>query len=66
MTARHPESLTAGGIQVNLSHTDKLLFPGDDEVAKGDLIEYYAGVTRARPTVCCLCQGRRLNRTNRL
>ena len=44
MTARHAESLTAGGIQVDLSHTDKVLFPGDDEITKGDLIEYYAEV----------------------
>ncbi len=42
MTAKHTESLTAGGIRVELSHTDKVLFPGDDEITKGDLIEYYA------------------------
>ena len=40
MTAK---SLTAGGIEVELSHTDKVLFPGD-EITKGDLIEYYADV----------------------
>jgi bifunctional non-homologous end joining protein LigD len=40
MTAK---SLTAGGIEVQLSHTDKVLFPGD-EITKGDLIEYYADV----------------------
>ncbi len=43
MTAKHTESLTAGGIRVELSHTDKVLFPGD-EITKGDLIEYYAQV----------------------
>jgi bifunctional non-homologous end joining protein LigD len=36
-------SLTAGGIEVALTHTDKVLFPGDD-ITKGDLIEYYADV----------------------
>jgi bifunctional non-homologous end joining protein LigD len=41
MSAMHPPSLTAGGIKVGLSHTDKVLFPGD-EITKGDLIEYYA------------------------
>jgi bifunctional non-homologous end joining protein LigD len=44
MTARHASSLTAGGIRVELSHTDKVLFPGGDEITKGDLIEYYAEV----------------------
>ena len=44
MTAKHAESLTVGGIQVDLSHTDKVLFP-DDKITKGDLIEYYAQVT---------------------
>ncbi len=43
MTARRAESLTAGGIRVELSHPDKILFP-DDEITKGDLIEYYAQV----------------------
>jgi bifunctional non-homologous end joining protein LigD len=42
MTAKRTESLTAGGIRVELSHTDKVLFPGGDEITKGDLIEYYA------------------------
>ncbi len=37
-------SLTAGGIRVELSHTDKVLFPAGDEITKGDLIEYYAQV----------------------
>src|SRR5260370_25670888 len=44
MTAKHTESLTAGGIRVELTHTDKVLFPGRDEITKGDLIEYYAQV----------------------
>ena len=44
MTAKHTESLTAGGIRVELSHTGKVLFPGGDEITKGDLIEYYAQV----------------------
>lgn len=43
MTAKHAESLTVGGIRVDLSHTDKVLFP-DDKITKGDLIEYYAQV----------------------
>jgi bifunctional non-homologous end joining protein LigD len=42
MTAKPAQSLTAGGIRVDLSHTGKVLFPGDDEITKGDLIEYYA------------------------
>src|ERR1700730_17507204 len=44
MTAKHTESLTADGIRVDLSHTDKVLFPGRDEITKGDLIEYYGQV----------------------
>jgi bifunctional non-homologous end joining protein LigD len=44
MIAKHAESLTVGGIRVDLSHTDKVLFP-DDKITKGDLIEYYAQVT---------------------
>jgi bifunctional non-homologous end joining protein LigD len=36
-------SITAGGITVELSHTDKMFFP-DDKITKGDLIEYYASV----------------------
>jgi bifunctional non-homologous end joining protein LigD len=43
MSAKRAESLTAGGIRVDLSHTDKVLFPGD-EITKGDLTEYYAEV----------------------
>ncbi|HEY2690829.1 MAG TPA: non-homologous end-joining DNA ligase [Streptosporangiaceae bacterium] len=37
------QSLTAGGIEVALSHTDKVLWPGED-ITKGDLIDYYADV----------------------
>ncbi len=44
MTPKHAESLTVGGIQVELSHTGKVMFPGGDEITKGDLIEYYADV----------------------
>ena len=44
MTGKHAESMNVGGIQVDLSHTDKVLFPGQDEITKGDLIEYYAQV----------------------
>src|ERR1700730_15064943 len=44
MTAKHTESLTADGIRVDLSHTDKVLFPARDEITKGVLIEYYGQV----------------------
>ncbi len=44
MTGKHAESMNVGGIQVDLSHTDKVLFPGEDKITKGDLIEYYAQV----------------------
>ena len=43
MTGKHAESMNVGGIQVDLSHTDKVFFPGD-KITKGDLIEYYAQV----------------------
>jgi bifunctional non-homologous end joining protein LigD len=33
----------ANGVTVELSHTDKVLFPGDD-ISKGDLIAYYESV----------------------
>jgi bifunctional non-homologous end joining protein LigD len=36
----HADSLTAGGIRVELSNTGKVLYPGD-EITKGDLAEYY-------------------------
>jgi bifunctional non-homologous end joining protein LigD len=44
MTGRRAESMNVGGIQVDLSHTDKVLFPGEDQITKGDLIQYYADV----------------------
>jgi bifunctional non-homologous end joining protein LigD len=37
------ETLTAGGITVELSHTGKVFYP-DDGITKGDLIEHYAAV----------------------
>lgn len=40
MTAR---SVTAGGIEVELSHTGKVFYPGDG-ITKGDLIEHYQRV----------------------
>jgi bifunctional non-homologous end joining protein LigD len=40
VTTRHAESITAGGIEVGLSRTDKDLFP-EDKITKGDLIHYY-------------------------
>ena len=43
MTGKNARSLSAGGIRVELSHADKVLFPAD-EITKGDLIEYYAEV----------------------
>ena len=57
MTARHTESVTAGGTRVDLSNMSKVLFPGDD-ITKGDLVEYYRDVAarmlpylRERPIV---------------
>jgi bifunctional non-homologous end joining protein LigD len=44
MTGKHAESMDVGGIRVDLSHVDKVLFPGQEEITKGDLIEYYADV----------------------
>ncbi|MCW2935290.1 MAG: ATP-dependent ligase [Actinomycetia bacterium] len=43
MTAKHAESVTAGGIRVDLSNLSKVLFPGDD-ITKGDLVKYYRDV----------------------
>jgi bifunctional non-homologous end joining protein LigD len=40
VTTRHAESITAEGIEVGLSRTDKNLFP-DDRITKGDLVGYY-------------------------
>jgi bifunctional non-homologous end joining protein LigD len=58
MTGKPAEKLNAGGIQVQLSHTGKVLFPGGDAITKGELIEYYAQVAgwmlpylRDRPVV---------------
>jgi bifunctional non-homologous end joining protein LigD len=42
-TAALGDSVTVGGIHVDLSKTDKVLF-ADDGVTKGDLIEYYRDV----------------------
>jgi bifunctional non-homologous end joining protein LigD len=36
-------TVTAGGISVELSHTDKVFYP-DDQITKGDVIEYYQAV----------------------
>ncbi len=35
--------MTVGGISVELSHTDKVFYP-DDQITKGDVIEYYQAV----------------------
>jgi bifunctional non-homologous end joining protein LigD len=43
LTAAQAGSVTAGGIRVELSRTDKVLF-ADDEITKGDLVEYYRDV----------------------
>jgi bifunctional non-homologous end joining protein LigD len=40
VTTRRAESITAEGIEVELSRTDKDLFP-DDRITKGDLVDYY-------------------------
>lgn len=37
------ETLTVGGITVELSHTGKVFYPGDG-ITKGDLIEHYHAV----------------------
>ena len=34
------DTVQAGGIEVKLSHTGKVLFP-DDKITKGDLVAYY-------------------------
>jgi bifunctional non-homologous end joining protein LigD len=44
MSGKSAESINVGGIQVDLSHTSKVLFPGEDQITKGDLIEYYLQV----------------------
>ena len=43
MTAKHAESVIAGGIRVDLSNLSKVFFPGDD-ITKGDLVTYYRDV----------------------
>jgi bifunctional non-homologous end joining protein LigD len=55
--AAHASSVTAGGIRVELSKTDKVLFDGDD-ITKGELVGYYQDVAdrmlpylAARPAV---------------
>jgi bifunctional non-homologous end joining protein LigD len=40
MAAAHAQSITAGGIEVELSRTDKVLFPADG-ITKGELAGYY-------------------------
>jgi bifunctional non-homologous end joining protein LigD len=43
MSTKHTGSVTAGGIEVELSRPDKVLF-GADEITKGDLARYYQDV----------------------
>ena len=38
------DTVQAGGIEVKLSHTGKMLFPGD-QITKGDLVAYYQRAT---------------------
>jgi len=40
------DTVQAGGITVELSHTGKVLFPGDD-ITKGDLVAYYQRAAEA-------------------
>jgi bifunctional non-homologous end joining protein LigD len=40
MNARQANLVTSGGVTVQLSHMDKVFFP-DDDLRKGDLIDYY-------------------------
>ena len=40
MSARQANLVTSGGVTVQLSHMDKVFFP-DDDLRKGDLIDYY-------------------------
>src|SRR5436309_6878553 len=46
MTARQAEAVTVAGISVKLSNTGKMLFPGDPEITKGDLVGYYRDLAR--------------------
>ena len=57
MSARQANLVTSGGVTVQLSHMDKVFFP-DDDLRKGDLIDYYRMVAprmlpylRDRPVV---------------
>ena len=57
MSARQANLVTSGGVTVQLSHMDKVFFP-DDDLSKGDLIDYYRMVAprmlphlRERPVV---------------
>ena len=57
MSARQADLVTSGGVTVQLSHMDKVFFP-DDDLRKGDLIDYYRMVAprmlpylRDRPVV---------------
>jgi len=57
MSARQANLVTSGGVTVQLSHMDKVFFP-DDDLRKGDLIDYYRMVAprmlpylRDRPAV---------------
>ena len=46
MTAKQAEAVTVAGISVKLSNTGKVLFPGDPEITKGDLVGYYRAMAR--------------------
>ena len=57
MSARQANLVTSGGVTVQLSNMDKVFFP-DDDLSKGDLIDYYRMVAprmlpylRERPLV---------------
>jgi bifunctional non-homologous end joining protein LigD len=57
MSARQANLVTSGGVTVQLSHMDKVFFP-DENLRKGDLIDYYRMVAprmlpylRERPVV---------------
>jgi bifunctional non-homologous end joining protein LigD len=57
MSARQANLVTSSGVTVQLSHVDKVFFP-DDDLRKGDLIDYYRMVAprmlpylRERPLV---------------
>lgn len=57
MTGRQANLVTSGGVTIQLSHLDKVFFP-DDDLRKGDLVDYYRMVAprmlpflRDRPVV---------------